>query len=509
MKFSIILPVNKNVLHIETTVNSIINAVGLPANEFECIIVASNARKYIKNKYKEFSLKCPNIKYYEINTSDKNENAELLDFGKTVSKGKYIMFFEPNYELNENTISGVCDFLDANNEYDFYVGNRKVNSQTWTYDGFGFDLYGPLLHCCVFRKSSLLNTQFIHTSSNGIIFTKILLMNGLKYYYNKRNLAISSYFDECILDTTKNLYDKYPTWEGYIVSQLQSFSDYRFCLNDKNEIIEKIYKPIPMIDVYLTNICNLKCASCSAFCPLVDDGEFVPLEKVEKDFQSIVRFRDNFTSLLLVGGECTLHPQIESIMVLARKCFPNNEVCLITNGTTYKDLYKLRDTIITNKIMCVVSQYPLPNLNEIVDTYDNLIPKQQLVYQKHAIEFGFYYKHLMTGTHNEVDKILQCVKRTVLRLHDNKIYLCHYADEIKALINRFGDRIKVNDEGTYIELDENTKLEDLIHLKDEVIPELCYHCEDVLQEDTCAKLKYWETVPWKRSEKVIEEFYKE
>ena len=56
MKFSIILPVNKNVLHIETTVNSIINAVGLPANEFECIIVASNARKYIRNKYKEFRI---------------------------------------------------------------------------------------------------------------------------------------------------------------------------------------------------------------------------------------------------------------------------------------------------------------------------------------------------------------------------------------------------------------------------------------------------------------------
>lgn len=293
--------------------------------------------------------------------------------------------------------------------------------------------------------------------------------------------------------------------------ELQCFSDYDFCLNDNNEIISKYKKPIPNIDVYVTNICNLKCASCSAFCPLVDEGygEFVPLEDIEQDFLSIVKFRDDVKTILLVGGECTLHPQIADMMVLARKCFPNNEIGIVTNGTTYKELHKLSDTIVKNKITCFVSQYPLHNLNEIIDTYEHLIPKELIVWQKHAVDFGFYHKHLMTGKHNEVDKILQCIKRTVLRLHGKRIYLCHYADEIKALINHFGDRIKVNDEGTYIELDENTKLEDLVRLKDEVIPELCYHCEDVLQEDTLTKLKYFDSFPWKRSEKTIEEFYKE
>ena len=169
----------------------------------------------------------------------------------------------------------------------------------------------------------------------------------------------------------------------------------------------------------------------------------------------------------------------------------------------------MSDTIVKNKITCSVTQYPLNNLDEIISTYERLIPKELLVFQKHAVDFGFYHKHLMTEKHYEIGKILQCIKRLTLRLHGKRIYLCHYADEIKALINRFGDRIKVSDEGTYIDLDENTKLEDLVRLKNEVIPELCHHCEDVLQEDTSKKVKYLDAFPWMRSEKRIEEFYRE
>jgi MoaA/NifB/PqqE/SkfB family radical SAM enzyme len=82
---------------------------------------------------------------------------------------------------------------------------------------------------------------------------------------------------------------------------------------------------------YVTGQCNLNCAYCEDFGARRNDGNFapLPLEQVMKILRVI---RSGVDALMLTGGETLTHPDIDEIVVRAKRELKFRELTLISNG---------------------------------------------------------------------------------------------------------------------------------------------------------------------------------
>jgi ABC-2 type transport system ATP-binding protein len=91
------------------------------------------------------------------------------------------------------------------------------------------------------------------------------------------------------------------------------------------------------------------------------DKFFLSPEKLEEDLSSIPTFVLNkFKNIYLLGGEPLLHPQVNELMIIAHKYFPNKDIVLLSNGILLpkmnEDFY---NNLIKNRIFLSVTQYPI------------------------------------------------------------------------------------------------------------------------------------------------------
>lgn len=84
---------------------------------------------------------------------------------------------------------------------------------------------------------------------------------------------------------------------------------------------------------HLTDHCNLNCAYCSHYSPLVSYESCLDLKVFERDLERLHRLTGgDISDIQLVGGEPLLHPQAKDFPVIIRKYFPKAEIVFITNG---------------------------------------------------------------------------------------------------------------------------------------------------------------------------------
>ena len=96
---------------------------------------------------------------------------------------------------------------------------------------------------------------------------------------------------------------------------------------------------MPVIQIEVTNVCNLQCSNCTRFIGHYRKPFFMDLAAVEKALASLDGYEHQIG---IMGGEPTLHPQFREICVLMEKMVPNRrQRSLWTNGyrwNEYKDL---------------------------------------------------------------------------------------------------------------------------------------------------------------------------
>jgi len=93
------------------------------------------------------------------------------------------------------------------------------------------------------------------------------------------------------------------------------------------------YKKI--IEVNLTNKCNLSCINCGSSCRYAPSDEYMSLEQIKKFIDESLRLRWGWEKIKLYGGEPTLHPNFSDVLSLIKrykKFHPLCRICLITNG---------------------------------------------------------------------------------------------------------------------------------------------------------------------------------
>lgn len=261
------------------------------------------------------------------------------------------------------------------------------------------------------------------------------------------------------------------------------------------------------VDYHLTDVCNLNCAHCNHFCPLVPkDTKHKSLEQITADLSLLSKFKNDLDTLGLLGGEPTLHPQLSDICYISRKFFPNNHISITSNGTRANNMLQWKDAIEKNDIDFVVTIYPYKeNPYEDYEKIAKVIPNNVSIWEFPTTN-GMTYNELTSR--NDIvtpEEIKNCYKRIRCnQLLNGKLYICHYTAYFNYLKNAFPDKINVKDvEGSYIDLNnDNLTIEDIYEFQRTAWPILCDHCLDAHYNNY-----YGPTEPWRKSELDINEWW--
>jgi len=90
-------------------------------------------------------------------------------------------------------------------------------------------------------------------------------------------------------------------------------------------------KPIPLIEFYITNVCNLTCRGCNRF----NNYNFKGHQYWDDHAQAIEAWgtRLDIQRITIIGGEPTLNPDLEKWVSNLRRLWPTSLIMVQTNGT--------------------------------------------------------------------------------------------------------------------------------------------------------------------------------
>jgi sulfatase maturation enzyme AslB (radical SAM superfamily) len=201
--------------------------------------------------------------------------------------------------------------------------------------------------------------------------------------------------------------------------------------------------------VHIVEHCNLNCAYCLHFSPLAEK-EFIDILQYEKDCERIKELTKNnpVESILLLGGEPLVHPDIEKIFSITRTYFDaRTAVILITNGIL---LPKMEDTFWhackINNIYISITKYPIKLDIEKIHkkaaeycvktarlnyTMDILTINQNIFESDNCREFWKVPLDI-NGKQNIKNTFRQCTwGNDCIMLANGKLYTCHLMPNIR------------------------------------------------------------------------------
>jgi len=97
-------------------------------------------------------------------------------------------------------------------------------------------------------------------------------------------------------------------------------------------------KIFPVVEFYITNVCNLTCRGCNRFNDLNFKGHQYWDDYAEEYEKWAERL--DLPRITIIGGEPTLNPDLEKWCANLRRLWPNAVIMIQTNGTYFKPQYK-------------------------------------------------------------------------------------------------------------------------------------------------------------------------
>ena len=101
-------------------------------------------------------------------------------------------------------------------------------------------------------------------------------------------------------------------------------------------------------DLYITNVCNLHCTNCIV---LDYKGRVtIPHLSLAEIKEIIEQIPTKLEQIQLVGGEPTLHPELEEIVLYLKQSNKAHKLSIVTNGTNYTEetsrIFEMFDTVV-------------------------------------------------------------------------------------------------------------------------------------------------------------------
>jgi len=135
----------------------------------------------------------------------------------------------------------------------------------------------------------------------------------------------------------------------------------------------------PVLEIYITNVCNLECRGCNRFNNYNFKGHLY-WDDYADDFERWST-RIDADTITVIGGEPALNPDLEKWIMNLRRLWPTTQIMIQTNGTyirpNFKDFWKKYEA------------------GFAVSLHDPKISEEIMARWKH--EFGEYYDNFLQG----------------------------------------------------------------------------------------------------------------
>jgi len=237
-------------------------------------------------------------------------------------------------------------------------------------------------------------------------------------------------------------------------------------------------RKIPILHIHLTDHCNLNCKGCDNFSPL-SPKVFADLATFERDCTRMAELALNkLKEIQLLGGEPLLHSQIIDFMRIARYCFPDTPVKIVTNGLLLTKQEKtFWEACIAYNIEIVVTKYPIKVNHEAI--------AQQV--RKQGVRFSFYGstdkvpKTMqcmpldLSGSQNPRDSFLRCNRANrCISLDNSKLYTCSLIPYVKYFAEHFNLPLACSPQD-YIDIYKARNIEEIMAFLATPMP-FCRYC---------------------------------
>lgn len=240
------------------------------------------------------------------------------------------------------------------------------------------------------------------------------------------------------------------------------------------------------INYDIVNYCNLNCAGCSHFSPLIKDKLAIDLDTFRENMKQLSIFMKPILKILeveFIGGEPLLHPQINSIIKIAREILPQSTLKIITNGILLDYLKEdFFNAVNENRIIIQVDNYTLDkrfkkrNLEKI---------NKSLLSAHDKTQFDFHYYKDM----NDKSETTKCTRfkswenNCNFLKYNGDLHLCSLSANIDTLnsILPKEQQYKVIENLDYVNI-YKSKFTDFINLKKSKRP-FCNYCSEPIKKD--------------------------
>ena len=245
----------------------------------------------------------------------------------------------------------------------------------------------------------------------------------------------------------------------------------------KYKLLGRKERRIPFwFEVHIIDSCNLNCSGCDHFAPLAEPNSVYPLDEYEKDLKRIYElFGKDAKQLHIMGGEPLINPNICDYLDISRKCLPNTNLELITNGILLDKMpQEFFESCKKNNIKICVSIYPIKFDYDKVSKYVESKGVDIEIFNIRSA--NNVWKNMGLSTEDRLDyrkTFLECkYANNCSNLRHGKIYFCPHAAYI-SLFNKYFNE-SYSEENTGISIHEHTKDEILDFLR--TPNEFCRYC---------------------------------
>lgn len=255
---------------------------------------------------------------------------------------------------------------------------------------------------------------------------------------------------------------------------------------------------LPHLEIQVAEHCNLNCASCTHFSPLAEpsfiDSEsfFLQLKKANSLFSGHCK------SLKIMGGEPLLHPEISTLLKLARQAMPDIKLTLQTNGILLTALPdQFWQSCHDNDILVRVTRYPvrldMEQINKKAQQFD--VDLKYHPSDSAVKSFNLYPLNLKGDGCTEENYAGCKMKQRYVLIKNGRLYPCPIAGNAEHFSRAFHQDL-VCGETDSASLDAIQTFEEYKEFAEKAIP-FCRFC---------MPNQYRRDVGWAQSKKLISEW---
>lgn len=177
---------------------------------------------------------------------------------------------------------------------------------------------------------------------------------------------------------------------------------------------------VRLVEFHVVHHCNLTCQGCSHFSPSARK-HIVSLDELAEQFERVAQ-RIQPEVVHLLGGEPLLHPELPSVLKLARSAFCDAVIKLVSNGVLVERRgTELAEALAINRVIIAVSLYPgtAVNRDEIARTMTRAGAAVEFWKQDTFIDFLS-----PIGDSDPRAARAQCPMGDSLNVRDDRLYPC-------------------------------------------------------------------------------------